>query len=89
MLPVMEDNGLAKRWRKAPSHSTRFWRTPLCALRNRHRALPGDVTEDQIARMIGDVSWLAYRWNKPLAARLMPAPGKRPGEVTEFGGERL
>ena len=31
-----------------------------------------------------DVAWLTYRWNKPLAARLLAAPGKRLGEFTEF-----
>jgi hypothetical protein len=46
--------------------------------------LPGDVSEDQIARILGDVATLAYRWNKPLAARLLPAPGKRVGDQTDF-----
>ena len=47
------------------------------------------ITEDQIARILSDVAWLAYRWNKPLAARLLPAPGKRAGEQTEFTGSIL
>jgi uncharacterized protein len=49
--------------------------------------LPGDVKEEQIARIIGDVSTLALKWNEPLAARLLPAPGKKAGEITEFGGQ--
>jgi len=51
--------------------------------------LPGDISEDQIARIVGDVAWLAYKWNKPLAARLLPAPGKKAGEKTEFSGGAL
>ena len=35
---------------------------------------------------MGDVSTLAFKWNKPLAVRLLPAPGKKVGEMTEFGG---
>jgi hypothetical protein len=42
------------------------------------------VSEEQIARILGDVASLAYKWNKPLAARLLPAPGKKPGEKTTF-----
>src|SRR5205085_2468962 len=51
--------------------------------------LPGDVTEDYIARIVGDVATLAYKWHKPLAARLLPAPGKKAGEKTEFSDSRV
>jgi uncharacterized protein len=51
--------------------------------------LPGEVSEEQIARIRGDVAWLAFRWNKPLAARLLPVPGKRAGEQTEFSSAVL
>jgi uncharacterized protein (UPF0210 family) len=48
--------------------------------------LAGDTSEDAIARIIGDVATLAFKWNKPLATRLLPSPGKKAGERTEFGG---
>ena len=48
--------------------------------------LPGDTSEDTIARIVGDVATLAFKWNKPLAARLLPAPGKKAGDTTEFSG---
>jgi len=48
--------------------------------------LAGDTSESAIARIIGDVATLAFKWNKPLAARLLPAPGKKAGEMTEFSG---
>jgi uncharacterized protein (UPF0210 family) len=51
--------------------------------------LPGDVSEEQISRILGDVAWLAHRWNKPLAARLLPAPGKKVGDQTEFSNGNL
>jgi uncharacterized protein (UPF0210 family) len=35
---------------------------------------------------VGDVATLAFKWNKPLAVRLLPAPGKKAGEMTEFSG---
>jgi uncharacterized protein (UPF0210 family) len=48
--------------------------------------LAGDTSEDAIARIVGDVATLAFKWNKPLAVRLLPAPGKKAGEMTEFSG---
>jgi len=46
--------------------------------------LPGEVTEQQLARIIGDVAVLAYKWKKPLTARLQPVHGRRAGQMSEF-----
>ena len=46
--------------------------------------LPGDVSADQIAALLLDLSALALRLDKPLTARLMPIPGKRAGDPTGF-----
>jgi uncharacterized protein (UPF0210 family) len=90
MIPVMEDNGLAKRWSEGTyTLDSILAYSAVCAGGVDTVPLPGDVTEDQIARIVGDVSWLAYRWNKPLGARLLPAPGKHVGDQTEFSGSAL
>ncbi len=90
MLPVMEDNLLARRWAEGTySLDSILAYSAVCAGGVDTVPLPGDVTEEQISRILGDVAWLAYRWNKPLAARLLPAPGKHPGEKTEFSGGAL
>jgi uncharacterized protein (UPF0210 family) len=90
MIPVMEDTGLAKRWAEGTFNLDSILAySAVCAGGVDTVPLPGDVTEDQIARIIGDVSWLAYRWNKPLGARLLPAPGKHVGDQTEFSGSAL
>lgn len=90
MLPVMEDNLLARRWAEGTYNLDSILAySAVCAGGVDTVPLPGDVTEEQIARILGDVAWLAYRWNKPLAARLLPAPGKHPGEKTEFSGGAL
>jgi uncharacterized protein len=87
MIPVMEDNGLAKRWSEGTyTLDSILAYSAVCAGGVDTVPLPGDVTEDQIARIIGDVSWLAFRWNKPLGARLLPAPGRKAGEETDFTG---
>jgi uncharacterized protein (UPF0210 family) len=51
--------------------------------------LAGDITEEHLARILGDVASLAYKWQKPLAARLLPAPGKKAGDRVDFGDARM
>ncbi len=46
--------------------------------------LPGDVTEDQLERIISDVATLAFKWKKPLTARLQPVKGRQAGEKSDF-----
>jgi len=90
MIPVMEDALLAKRWAEGTySLDSILAYSAVCAGGVDTVPLPGDITEDQIARILGDVAWLAHRWNKPLAARLLPAPGKHAGDETAFSGSML
>jgi len=90
MIPVMEDNGLAKRWAEGTfSLDSILAYSAVCAGGVDTVPLAGDVTEAQIARILGDVATLAFRWNKPLAARLLPAPGRKVGETTQFTGAAL
>jgi uncharacterized protein (UPF0210 family) len=90
MIPVMEDTILAKRWSEGTFNLDSILAySAVCAGGVDTVPLPGDVTEEQIARILGDVAWLAHRWNKPLAARLLPAPGKHAGDETEFSGSML
>jgi uncharacterized protein len=85
MVPVMEDKVLAQRWLEGTFSldSILSW-SSVCAAGVDTVPLPGNTPEDQIARIIGDVSWLAFKWNKPLGVRLMVAPGKNAGDMTAF-----
>jgi len=38
---------------------------------------PGDIGVNQLARVFGDVASLAWKWNKPLSARLQPIAGEK------------
>jgi uncharacterized protein (UPF0210 family) len=90
MIPVMEDKLLAQRWAEGTFNlDSIIAYSAVCAGGVDTVPLPGDVTAEQIARILGDVAWLANRWNKPLAARLLPAPGKRAGDRTEFSNGAL
>jgi hypothetical protein len=46
--------------------------------------LPGDASESALAALLFDVAALAVRLKKPLAARLMPMPGKAAGDPVHF-----
>ncbi len=85
MIPVLEDNLMARRWAEGTFNlDSMLAYSAVCAAGLDTVPLPGDVSEEQIARILGDMASLAYKWNKPLAARLLPAPGKKPGDKTDF-----
>jgi len=85
MLPVLEDKLLARRWSEGTyGIDALLAYSSVCATGLDTVPLPGDVTEDQIARILGDMASLAFKWHKQLAARLQPVFGKKPGEQTEF-----
>ncbi|HET7840960.1 MAG TPA: DUF711 family protein [Terriglobia bacterium] len=85
MLPVMEDSQLADRWREgAFSLDSLLAYSAVCGTGLDTIPLPGDVTEEQLERVLGDVASLAVKWRKPLTARLQPVSGKKAGDRTEF-----
>jgi uncharacterized protein (UPF0210 family) len=87
MIPVLEDTVLTRRWTEGTyGFDSILAYSAVCAGGVDTVPLAGDTREDAIARIIGDVATLAFKWNKPLAARLLPAPGKKAGEMTEFSG---
>ncbi|HYM26319.1 MAG TPA: DUF711 family protein [Vicinamibacterales bacterium] len=87
MIPVLEETVLTKRWTEGTySLDSILAYSAVCAGGVDTVPLPGDTSEADIARIVGDVATLAFKWNKPLAARLLPSPGKKAGEMTEFSG---
>jgi len=85
MLPVLEDPVLADRWSEGDFDlDSLLAYSAVCGTGLDTIPLPGDVSEQQLERIIGDVASLAFKWHKPLTARLIPAPGKKPGERTDF-----
>jgi uncharacterized protein len=85
MLPVMEDSRIAQRWTEGSIDVDALLAySAVCGTGLDTIPLPGDVTEDQLARMIGDAAVLAYKWRKPLTARLQPVHGRKAGEMSAF-----
>jgi uncharacterized protein (UPF0210 family) len=85
MLPVLEDSVIAQRWSEGRlTMDSLLSYSAVCGTGLDTIPLPGDVTEDQLIRILGDVASLSVKWHKPLSARLLPIAGKKPGEMTEL-----
>jgi uncharacterized protein len=85
MLPILEDSRLAQRWSEGRvSLEGLLSYSAVCGTGLDTIPLPGNVTIEQLDTIIGDMATLAFKWHKPLSARLLPVKGKSPGEMTEF-----
>lgn len=85
MQPVLEDSVLARRAAEgALTIKDLLLYSAVCGTGLDTVPLPGDVSVEQIAALLLDLSALALRLDKPLTARLMPIPGKQAGDPTGF-----
>ena len=85
MQPILEDSVLAKRAAEgALTIKDVLLYSAVCGTGLDTVPLPGDATAEQIAPLLLDLSALAMRLDKPLTARLMPVPGKKAGDATNF-----
>ena len=85
MLPVLEDSVIAQRWTEGHlTMDSLLSYSAVCGTGLDTIPLPGDVTDDQLVRILGDVASLSVKWHKPLSARLLPIAGKKAGEMTEL-----
>src|SRR5882724_3234881 len=85
MLPILEDSRLAQRWSEGRvSLEGLLSYSAVCGTGLDTVPLPGDITIEQLDTIIGDMATLAFKWHKPLSARLLPVKGKGPGDQTEF-----
>lgn len=85
MLPVLEDSVLAERWAKhAITTDTLLAYSAVCGTGLDTIPLPGEITVEQLERILGDVAALAWKWKKPLSARLQPVKGLEAGQRTRF-----
>jgi uncharacterized protein len=85
MLPVLEDAVIAQRWSEGRlSIDALLSYSAVCGTGLDTIPLPGDITQEQLARILGDVASLSVKWHKPLSARLQPVFGRKPGDLTQF-----
>jgi uncharacterized protein len=85
MVPVMEDKLLAQRWAEGTYNMDSLLAySAVCGTGLDTIPLPGDIPQEQLERIFGDVAVLATKWNKPLSARLQPIKDKKAGDTTEY-----
>jgi uncharacterized protein len=90
MLPVLEDSALARRWEAGRiNRDALLSYSAVCSAGLDAIPLPGDVSSQELENIIADVASLSVKWHKPLSARLLPAPGKKVGEMTDFTSQYL
>ena len=90
MLPVMEDKRLAQRWAENTYEiDSLLAYSAVCGTGLDTVPLPGDISEERLVKIFGDVAALAWKWHKPLSARLQPVKDKRAGDKTEFDSQYL
>lgn len=85
MQPVLEDSVLAKRAAEGTlTIKDLLIYSTVCGTGLDTVPLPGDAKAEQLVPLLLDLSALALRLDKPLTARLMPVPGKKAGNATNF-----
>ncbi len=81
MIPVLEDPTLSSRWGQGTYTVTSLLSYSAVGANGLETVpLPGDITEEQIAGILGDVATVAFNDKTPLSARLLPSPGRHAGE---------
>jgi len=90
MMPVLEDTRLSQLWGEgAISIDQILAYSAVCGTGLDTIPLPGDVTTQQLERIIGDMASLSVKWTKPLSARLLPLAGAKAGDQTTFDDPNL
>jgi uncharacterized protein (UPF0210 family) len=85
MMPVLEDAILAQRAAEGTlTVKDLLLYSAVCGTGLDTVPLPGEVSPEELTAVLLDLSALALRLDKPLTARLMPIPGKKAGDTTNF-----
>lgn len=86
-IPVTEDMAMARAVESgALSLAKLEAMTAVCSVGLDMVAVPGDTTVETLAAIIADEMAIGMINNKTTAARLIPVPGKGPGEWVDYGG---
>ena len=86
-IPVSEDNGMIRAVEEgALSLAKLEAMTSVCSVGLDMIALPGDVSASTLSAIIADEAAIGMINKKTTAVRVIPVPGKKEGEIAEFGG---
>ncbi|MEG2949961.1 MAG: PFL family protein [Clostridia bacterium] len=86
-IPVSEDIGMIEAARAGCLTLEKMEAmTCVCSVGLDMIAIPGDTSANTIAGIIADEAAIGMVNNKTTAVRLIPAPGKKAGDIVNFGG---
>ena len=86
-IPVSEDAGMIEAVKcGALSLEKLEAMTCVCSVGIDMVVVPGDTTAETISGLIADEAAIGMVNTKTTAVRIIPAPGKKVGDVVEFGG---
>ncbi len=86
-IPVSEDEGMIAAAQKGTLCLDKLEAmTCVCSVGLDMIAVPGDTSAETISAIIADEAAIGMVNSKTTAVRLIPAPGKRVGDMVEFGG---
>ncbi len=86
-IPVSEDAGMIKAVEKGVLNIDKLEAmTCVCSVGLDMIVVPGDTPASTISAIIADEAAIGVVNNKTTAVRIIPAPGKKVGEMVEFGG---
>ena len=86
-IPVSEDSGMIHAAEVGALTLEKLEAmTCVCSVGLDMIAIPGDTTAQTISAIIADEAAIGMINNKTTAVRVIPAPGKQPGDNVEFGG---
>ena len=86
-IPVSEDEGMIEAVQKGVLSLEKLEAmTCVCSVGLDMIALPGDIPAETISAIIADEAAIGMVNSKTTAVRVIPVPGKKVGDVVEFGG---
>ncbi|MBU0992863.1 MAG: PFL family protein [Proteobacteria bacterium] len=86
-IPVSEDLNIAESVKNGHLNIEKLEAmTSVCSVGLDMVAIPGDTSFETIAGIIADEMAIGMINNKTTAVRLIPVPGKKPGDEANFGG---
>jgi len=86
-IPVSEDEGMIRAVRAGTLSLEKLEAlTSVCSVGLDMFAVPGDTPADVISSIIADELAIGVANNKTTSVRVIPAPGKKPGDIVHFGG---
>lgn len=86
-IPVSEDAGMIRAVKDGALSLEKLEAlTSVCSVGMDMFAIPGDTPADVISAIIADELAIGVANNKTTSVRVIPVPGKKPGQIVHFGG---